>query len=148
MAFSPNGSGSRGRGRFQYGGALSEINVTPFVDVLLVLLVIFMLTAHVMETGFEVDVPAVKYTKENAKDLPIVNISRESEVYLGDKIININDLAPQVQSRYGKASMVYVRCDKQVPYEILAQVLAELGATKIGVSLVTKPEDTTTRRKR
>jgi len=148
VAFSPNGSGSRGRGRFQYGGALSEINVTPFVDVLLVLLVIFMLTAHVMETGFEVDVPAVKYTKENAKDLPIVNISRESEVYLGDKIININDLAPQVQSRYGKASMVYVRCDKQVPYEILAQVLAELGATKIGVSLVTKPEDTTTRRKR
>ncbi len=148
MAFSPNGSGSRGRGRFQYGGALSEINVTPFVDVLLVLLVIFMLTAHVMETGFEVDVPAVKYTKENAKDLPIVNISRESEVYLGEKIININDLAPQVQSRYGKASMVYVRCDKQVPYEILAQVLAELGATKIGVSLVTKPEDTTTRRKR
>jgi len=148
VAFSPNGSGSRGRGRFQYGGALSEINVTPFVDVLLVLLVIFMLTAHVMETGFEVDVPAVKYTKENAKDLPIVNISRESEVYLGEKIININDLAPQVQSRYGKASMVYVRCDKQVPYEILAQVLAELGATKIGVSLVTKPEDTTTRRKR
>ena len=63
MAFSPNGSGSRGRGRFQYGGALSEINVTPFVDVLLVLLVIFMLTAHVMETGFDVDVPAVKYTK-------------------------------------------------------------------------------------
>jgi biopolymer transport protein ExbD len=148
VAFSPNGGGSRGRGRFQYGGALSEINVTPFVDVLLVLLVIFMLTAHVMETGFEVDVPAVKYTKENAKDLPIVNISRESEVYLGDKIININDLAPQVQSRYGKASMVYVRCDKHVPYEILAQVLAELGATKIGVSLVTKPEDTTTRRKR
>ena len=148
MAFSPNGSGSRGRGRFQYGGALSEINVTPFVDVLLVLLVIFMLTAHVMETGFEVDVPAVKYTKENAKDLPIVNISRESEVYLGDKIININDLAPQVQSRYGKALTVYVRCDKQVPYEILAQVLAELGSTKIGVSLVTKPEDTTTRRKR
>jgi hypothetical protein len=41
-----------------------------------------------------------------------------------------------------------VRCDKHVPYEILAQVLAELGATKIGVSLVTKPEDTTTRRKR
>ena len=147
MAFSPNGSGSRGRGRFQYGGALSEINVTPFVDVLLVLLVIFMLTAHVMETGFEVDVPAVKYTKENAKDLPIVNISRESEVYLGDKIININDLAPQVQSRYGKASMVYVRCDKQVPWEIMAKVIAELADAKIGVSVVTKPEDVP-RRKR
>ena len=148
MAFSPNGSGSRGRGRFQYGGALSEINVTPFVDVLLVLLVIFMLTAHVMESGIEVDVPAVKTTKDTTKDLPIVTIAKEGDIYLGDKTININDLAPQVLSRYAKAQTVYVRCDKQVPFEIVAQVLAELGAAKIGVSVVTKPEDTTVRRKR
>jgi len=51
MAFSTNGNGSRVRGRFQHGGTLSEINVTPFVDVLLVLLIIFMLTAHVMESA-------------------------------------------------------------------------------------------------
>ena len=148
MAFSPNGNGSRGRGRFQHGGALSEINVTPFVDVLLVLLVIFMLTAHVMESGIEVDVPAVKTTKDTTKDLPIVTIAKEGDIYLGDKTININDLAPQVLSRYAKAQTVYVRCDKQVPFEIVAQVLAELGAAKIGVSVVTKPEDTTVRRKR
>ena len=148
MAFSPNGNGSRGRGRFQYGGALSEINVTPFVDVLLVLLVIFMLTAHVMESGIEVDVPAVKTTKDTTRDLPIVTIAKEGDIYLGDKTININDLAPQVLSRYSKGQTVYVRCDKQVPFEIVAQVLAELGAAKIGVSVVTKPEDTTTRRKR
>src|SRR5437868_11645355 len=102
MAFSSNGNGSRGRGRFQHGGALSEINVTPFVDVLLVLLVIFMLTAHVMESGIEVDVPTVKQTKDTEKDLPIVSITKESEIYLGEKQININDLAPQVQSRYGR----------------------------------------------
>lgn len=148
MAFSPNGNGSRGRGRFQHGGALSEINVTPFVDVLLVLLVIFMLTAHVMESGIEVDVPAVKTTKDTTKDLPIVTIAKEGDIYLGDKNININDLAPQVLSRYANARTVYVRSDKQVPFEIVAQVLAELGAAKIGVSVVTKPEDTTGRRKR
>jgi len=148
VAFSPNGGGSRGRGRFQYGGALSEINVTPFVDVLLVLLVIFMLTAHVMESGIEVDVPATKTTKDTTKDLPVVTIAKEGDIYLGDKTININDLAPQVLSRYGKTAMVYVRCDKEVPFEIFAQVVAELGAAKIGVNVVTKPEDTTTRRKR
>src|SRR6266851_5664948 len=147
MAFSTNGNGSRGRGRFQHGGTLSEINVTPFVDVLLVLLVIFMLTAHVMESGIEVDVPAVKTTKETTKDLPIVNIGKEGDIYLGDKTINIHDLAPQVQSRYGKSPMVYVRCDKQVPWEIMAQVIAELADAKIGVSVVTKPEDVP-RRKR
>ena len=148
MAFSPNGNGIRGRGRFQHGAALSEINVTPFVDVLLVLLVIFMLTAHVMESGIEVDVPAVKTTKDTTKDLPIVTIAKEGDIYLGDKAININDLAPQVLSRYSKGQNVYVRCDKQVPFDIFAQVVAELAAGKIGVNVVTKPEDTTTRRKR
>ncbi len=88
MAFSTNGNGTRGRGRFQHSGALSEINVTPFVDVLLVLLIIFMLTAHVMESGIDVDVPAVKTTKDTTKDLPIVVISKDSEFSLGDKPIN------------------------------------------------------------
>lgn len=147
MAFSPNGNGSRMRGRFQHGGALSEINVTPFVDVLLVLLVIFMLTAHVMETGIEVDVPAVKHTKETTKDLPIVSLTKEGELYLGEKTININELASAVLNRYGKAQTVYVRADKQTPFETVAQVLAELGAAKLGVSVVTKPEDTTGRRR-
>jgi biopolymer transport protein ExbD len=145
MAFSTNGNGNRGRGRFQYGGALSEINVTPFVDVLLVLLIIFMLTAHVMESGIDVDVPAVKTTKDTTRDLPIVVITKDSEFYLGDKPININEIASTVQSRYGKSQTVYVRADKRVTWEIVAQVLAELGAAKIPVSAVTKPEDITRR---
>src|SRR5438876_8595569 len=141
MAFSPNGNGSRGRGRFQHGGTLSEINVTPFVDVLLVLLVIFMLTAHVMESGIDVDVPAVKTSNPTTKDLPIVVITKDSEFYLGDKPININEIVSTVQNRYGKSQTVYVRADKRVPWEIVAQVVGELGAAKIGVSVVTKPED-------
>ena len=144
MAFSTNGNGNRGRGRFQ-PGALSEINVTPFVDVLLVLLIIFMLTAHVMESGIEVDVPAVKTTKDTEKDLPIIVITKDSEFYLGDKPININEIASTVQSRYSKTQTVYIRADKRVTWEIVAQVVAELGAAKIGVSVVTKPEDITRR---
>jgi biopolymer transport protein ExbD len=149
VAFNPNGNGngSRGRGRFQGGGMLSEINVTPFVDVLLVLLIIFMLTAHVMESGIEVDVPAVKTTKDTTKDLPIVTISKEPAMYLGESPININDLAPTILKRYGKNQTVYVRADKQTPWETLAQVLAELGAAKINISMVTKPEDITRRRR-
>ena len=148
MAFSPNGNGGAGRGRQQRGGAaISEINVTPFVDVLLVLLVIFMLTAHVMESGIEVDVPAVKTTKDTAKDLPVATLTKEGNLYLGDGQININELASTVLKRYGKAQTVYVRADKATPFEVVAQVLAELGEAKIGVSVVTKPEDTT-RRKR
>src|SRR5260221_5200073 len=128
MAFSTNGNGTRGRGRFQHSGALSEINVTPFVDVLLVLLIIFMLTAHVMESGIDVDVPAVKTTKNTTKDLPIVVISKDSEVYLGDKPINLNEIASTVQKRYRKTQTGYVRAGKPVTPAIVAQVLAELGA--------------------
>jgi biopolymer transport protein ExbD len=148
VAFNPSGNGSvgRGRGRFQGGGMLSEINVTPFVDVLLVLLIIFMLTAHVMESGIEVDVPAVKTTKDTTKDLPIVVVTKEGEFLLGDATVNINELAATVQKRYGKVPTVYVRADKATPWDIVAQVLAELGAAKIGVSAVTKPEDITRKR--
>ena len=145
MAFSTNGNGNRGRGRFQHAGTLSEINVTPFVDVLLVLLIIFMLTAHVMESGIEVDVPAVKTTKDTTKDLPIDSITKDTEFYLGDKPINIHEIASTVEGRYGRNQTVYVRADKRVTWEIVAQVVAELGAAKIGVSVVTKPEDITRR---
>ena len=147
MAFSPNGNGGRGRGRFSHGGALSEINVTPFVDVLLVLLIIFMLTAHVMESGIEIDVPTVKTTKDTTRDLPIVDVTKEGELYLGGKGININELSPTVLKRYGKAQTVYVRADKATPFETVAQVMAELGEAKLGVSVVTKPEDMSRRRR-
>jgi biopolymer transport protein ExbD/biopolymer transport protein TolR len=127
------------------GGPSADMNVTPLIDVLLVLLIIFMLTAHVMESGIEVDVPAVKETKETTKDLAVISITKDARLYLGEKTVNVNELAASVLSRYGKNQTVYVRADKQVTFEIVAQVLAELGAAKIGVSVVTKPEDTSRR---
>src|SRR6266436_2081373 len=105
MAFSvSNGNGSRstlGRRRFGGGnGTLSEINVVPLVDVVLVLLIIFMLTAHVMEFGLEVEVPKVKPVKENVQDLPVVTITRNGASYLNDKPVNINLLAEEIRKRY------------------------------------------------
>src|SRR5271154_5587971 len=99
-----NGGGSSGRRRFHGSPALSEINVTPFVDVLLVLLIIFMLTAHVMESGIEIDVPTVKTTKDTTKDLPVVSISKTGEVFLGDSDINLNLLVGAVRKRYAGSS--------------------------------------------
>jgi biopolymer transport protein ExbD len=147
VAFSPLDNGGRGRGRARGGSAISEINVTPFVDVLLVLLIIFMLTAHVMESGIEVDVPTVKTTKDTTKDLPVVSITKTGNVYLGDSEINLNLLASTVRKRYASAPSVYVRADRLTPWDTIAQVLAELEGAKMGISVVTKPEDTTVRRR-
>lgn len=147
MAIAVNGGGSSGRRRSYGGGALSEINVTPFVDVVLVLLIIFMMTAHVMEFGIEVDVPKTRYTKDSAKDLPVINITRDGNPYLNDKPINIHELGPVLQSRY-RGQAVYVRADRGVTWDVVAQVLSELSAAKITVNMVTQPEDSAEKRGR
>ena len=100
MAFSglsdSGGSGFR-KSRFRGTTAISEINVVPFVDILLVLLVIFMLTAHVMEYGMEVDVPTVKHEKSTAQILPVITVSKAGEVFLADKPVNLNLLAKELK---------------------------------------------------
>src|SRR6266446_3549197 len=107
MAFSSNGSsGGFGRGRFRGTGTLSEINVVPLVDVVLVLLIIFMLTAHVMEFGLEIQVPEVKQSRDSAEDLPVINITRDGKLYLGDKLVNINRIPEEVAAKYKNAKSV------------------------------------------
>src|SRR5579885_2247660 len=105
MAFSisSGGSGLR-RGRFRGTNALAEINIVPLVDVVLVLLIIFMLTAHVMEFGLEVEVPKVKPVKENVQDLPVVTITRDGASYLNEKPVNINLLATEIHKRFRNAT--------------------------------------------
>ena len=144
MAIVVNGGGSSGRRRSYGSGALSEINVTPFVDVVLVLLIIFMMTAHVMEFGLEIDVPKTKYVKDSAKELPVINITRDGDLHLNEKPVNINDLGPILQNRY-RGQAVYVRADKNTPWDPIAQVLSELRAAKITVNMVTQPVDSADR---
>ena len=141
MAFSGNGGGLGSRKR--YGGMLAEINVTPFVDVVLVLLIIFMLTAHVMEFGIEVDVPKTKYVKDTAQEMPVVTITKDGLTTLNGKPVNYNDLGATIHQGFPKAKGVYVRADKQTIWDPIAQVTSALGAAGFQVNMVTQPLENT-----
>src|SRR6202166_116487 len=144
MAFSFGASNGLGGGRRRFGAgnaALSEMNVVPLVDVVLVLLIIFMLTAHVMEFGLQVEVPKVKPVKENVQDLPVISITREGASYLNDRPVNINLLADEIHKRFRGATSVYLRADRRTPFDPIAQVIATLGQSKLAVNVVTQPED-------
>jgi biopolymer transport protein ExbD len=148
MAFSMNSSGGLGRGRFRGGsGSLAEINIVPLVDVVLVLLIIFMLTAHVMEFGLEIEVPKVKSVKQSVQDLPVVSISKEGTTYLNEKPVNINLLADSIHERFHNATAVYVRADSHTPWDPIAQVVDRLGSAKLAVNMVTQPDDRSDKRR-
>lgn len=140
MAFTSNGGSLWGRSRRRIG-SLADINVVPLVDVVMVLLVIFMLTAHVMEFGLEVDVPRVRQTKDSAKELPVVTITKNGELYLNEHPVNINALPTEVRKRFAGAQEVYVRADKEAIWEVIAQVMSELGEAKLAVNAVVQPVD-------
>ncbi len=135
MTFGGNSRGRRGP------APLAEINVTPFVDVVLVLLIIFMLTAHVMEYGLEVSVPQTKSVRSSTRELPVVTITKTGEIYLGKDAVNIHQLGDTIHDRFAGQQAVYVRADRETPYDPIAQVISELGDAKFNVSLVTQPED-------
>lgn len=147
MAFSMNSSSGLGRGRFRGSPAMAEINIVPLVDVVLVLLIIFMLTAHVMEFGLQVEVPKVKPVKENIQDLPVISITKEGTTYLNDKTTNIHLLADDIHKRFHNATSVYLRADSRTQFDVVAQVIATLGESKLAVNIVTQPEDKSDRRR-
>ncbi|HEX3746296.1 MAG TPA: biopolymer transporter ExbD [Bryobacteraceae bacterium] len=147
MGMSVDGGGYRSRRRRGGGGTLSEINVTPFVDVVLVLLIIFMLTAHVMEYGMEVDVPRTRYVQETTKELPTVTIDKTGDSSLNGSAVNIHSLVDEIHRRFPGATGVYVRADAQTIWDPIAQVTAELGQGKLQVYMVTQPDDTGKRRR-
>jgi biopolymer transport protein ExbD len=147
FSFDESGGGRRGR-RFGAPSALSEINVVPLVDVVLVLLIIFMITANVMEFGLDIKVPTVKRVQNTAQDLPVVSITKNGESFLNDKPININLLAQGVRQRFHGATAVYVRADKETPWDPIAQIVAELGEARFEVKMVTAPIDSAARQRR
>src|SRR6478609_7831253 len=133
MAFSFGSTGNGGgRGRFRGSvGTLSEINIIPLVDVVLVLLIIFMLTAHVMEFGLEVEVPKVNQVRNTAEELPVVTITKNGETYLAEKPVNINVLGDTLKRRYPQSKGVYVRADKGTVWDPIAQVISKLGESQL-----------------
>jgi biopolymer transport protein ExbD len=152
MAFSANSaSGGRGRRRFGGYGTLSEMNVVPLVDVVLVLLIIFLLTAGAMEFGLDVQVPKVKQTRETAEEMPVVTITRDGEIWLGDKPANINSLPEDIRTKFPGAKGVYLKADKSTPWDPIAQVISELGlkrgqAPGLEVKVVTQTSEDSVKR--
>jgi len=111
--------------------------------VVLVLLVIFMLTAHVMEFGLEIEVPKVKQVKDTTEELPVVSITRSGELYLNETPVNINELSTKVTEMFAGAQSVYVRSDRLATFETFAQVADALRVAQIEVKVVTQPEEDT-----
>jgi biopolymer transport protein ExbD len=148
MAFSFASSGVKRGRRFGAPSAVSDINIVPLVDVVLVLLVIFMITANVMEFGLDIQVPKVNRVQNTAQDLPVVSINKDGESYLNDKPININLLAQGIHQRFSNATAVYVRADKETPWDPIAQIVAQLGEAKFDVKMVTAPTDSAARTRR
>lgn len=129
--------------------SLSEINVTPFVDVVLVLLIIFMVTAPVLESGIEVDLPKTKTVKAISTEKVVITIDKRQTLYVGNDPININLLGSTILSR-SKGSVetaVFVRADQSVPFGTFAKVVDVLKqANFTNISVVTEPLSTTGKR--
>ena len=121
--------------------SLSEINMIPFIDVVLVLLIIFMITAPILQSGIEVDVPKTKTIREITEQRLVITINKAQLIYLGSDPVNIHELGPKVQSKLGKKrDAVYLRCDETVPFGIFAAVIDTLRQSGINnISIVTEP---------
>jgi biopolymer transport protein TolR len=135
MAFS-NGDGGK-------GSALSEINVTPLVDVMLVLLIIFMIAAPMLTTGVNVDLPKADAPRMDIdQDHPLITVRRDQRLFLFDEEVSLDTLRQRLLSdeRIREVDEVFVQADEQVPYGLVAQVLALVRQAGIGkMGLVTDP---------
>ena len=126
-------------------GLMSEINVTPFVDVMLVLLIIFMVTAPMMTQGMDIDLPqASSEPLESETEQLLVSINKENQVFINDISVSVDIVREKLESILtGRSNReVYLKADKTVPYGMVVQVMAEIknaGVEKLGI--VTMPED-------
>lgn len=122
---------------------MGDINVTPFVDVMLVLLIIFMVTAPMMTQGLEVDLPETTPTPLAQREEPlVVTINKNSEFFLGEEKLGVIEL----KRRFGamtpeqKKEGIYLRADKNVPYGTVAMMMADIKASGFGkIGMITIP---------
>ncbi|HZL50295.1 MAG TPA: biopolymer transporter ExbD, partial [Terracidiphilus sp.] len=129
----------------QTRSSLADINITPLVDVVLVLLVIFMITAPVLQSGIEVNVPKTRTVKQITEQRMVVTIDHDQQIFLGDQPINIHEL-PQKLKQAGtdpSHQVIYLRADQTVPFGAFASVMDAVKLAGItNVSIVTQPLDT------
>ena len=121
---------------------LSEINMIPFIDIVLVLLIIFMVTAPVIQSGIEVSVPKTQVVRELAEEKLVITIDKEQKVYLQNEPVNVNLLGERIREKLldPTRQSVYVRADESVPLGAYMTVLDHLKLAGIeNVSIVTQP---------
>jgi biopolymer transport protein TolR len=124
--------------------AMSDINVTPFVDVMLVLLIIFMVTAPMMQQGVDVNLPETTTQPLRVKDDPLIlTVKKGGEYFLGRKEVSLEELVPRLEALFEARGSkdVYLRADRSAPYGVVVKAMAaarEAGSTRLGV--VTEPE--------
>ena len=131
-----------GRTRGRYGPALADINVTPLVDVMLVLLIIFMVTAPMMTRGIDVRLPKTASGSDATDQRLVVSVDRENTVYLNERPVNIQLLADQLRTEIQARGIdfVFLRADQEVPYGRVMMVMDQIkqaGADRVG--MVTMP---------
>ena len=138
------GSGRRGRRRGGRARPMAEINVTPFVDVMLVLLIIFMVTAPMMQQGVDVDLPETTTQPLRLHDEPLIlTVKADGAVFISRKEIAMADLREKLEAIFeGRDDKeIFLRADKRATYGVVVQAMAaarQAGATKLG--MVTEPE--------
>jgi biopolymer transport protein TolR len=132
MAFSSNGKTQ---------SAMSDINITPLVDVVLVLLLIFMITAPVLQSGIQVAVPHTRQVNQLSEVHLVITIDKDQNVFLQDKPVNIHDLSSALaQNPQNEKKVVYVRADESVPFGAFASVMDAVKSAGISnISIVTQP---------
>jgi biopolymer transport protein TolR len=122
---------------------MSDINVTPLVDVMLVLLVIFMVTAPMLMQGVDVNLPTTKTAPIKSQEDPLIlTVDKKGDIYLENHLVKIEDLGTKMETifKYRREKEVLLRADKDLPYGVVIKVMAEVkkaGVTKLG--MVTQP---------
>ena len=127
------------------GGAIANINVTPLVDVMLVLLVIFMVTAPILQQGVNINLPKVRAAALTGEEQQlVVAVTRNGQVYLNDTQTTLNELGPKLQAilKIRPDRQVYLRADQNVRYGDVMRVIATVkGAGVERLGMVTEPPD-------
>ena len=121
--------------------SLSDINMVPFIDVVLVLLIIFMITAPILQSGIEVDVPKTKTVKPIVEQKIVVTIDKNQLIYIGNDPVNIRELPARIKKQQNHPNdAIYLRADQTIPFGVFATVIDELRRSGVSnISIVTEP---------
>jgi biopolymer transport protein TolR len=150
MALNTQGLPSASSRRRQIGTHMSEINVTPFIDVMLVLLVIFMVMAPMMQSGIGINLPQAETDTKPAEEGLTLTVTKDQYVHIGDSVININLLERRLTEYFTNKpkKVVYLQVDKDVPWGVGVRVMditKKAGVEIVGV--ITEPVDVKDKRK-